>query len=99
MNCRIRYTREAKDDLVRLYGFLVERDVDAARKALISIQKGIEFLQEFPFTCRKATAEDPLLREMIISFGSKGYVVLFEIEDSMTVTILAVRHQLEVDYH
>lgn len=99
MNYRIRYTRAAKDDLVRLYGFLVERDVDAARKALSSIQKGIEFLEEFPFTCRKATPEDPLLREMIISFGARGYVVLFEIEDSKTVTILAVRHQLEEDYH
>lgn len=99
MNYRIRYTRAAKDDLVRLYGFLVERDVDAARKALDSIQKGIEFLQEFPFTCRKATPEDPLLREMIISFGARGYVILFEIEDSKTVTILAVRHQREEDYH
>lgn len=99
MNYRVRYTRAAKDDLVRLYGFLVERDVDAARKALSSIEKGIEFLKEFPFTCRKATPEDPLLREMIISFGSRGYVVLFEIEDSKTVTILAVRHQLEEDYH
>ena len=99
MNYRIRYTRAAKEDLVRLYGFLIERDVDAARKALSSIQKGIGFLQEFPFTCRKATPEEPLLREMIISFGSRGYVVLFEIEDSKTVTILAVRHQLEEDYY
>ncbi|MBD1399640.1 type II toxin-antitoxin system RelE/ParE family toxin [Pelovirga terrestris] len=99
MNYRVRYTRTAKDDLVRLYGFLVERDIDAARKALSSIQKGIKFLQEFPFTCRKATPEDPLLREMIISFGAKGYVVLFEIEDSKTATILAVRHQLEEDYY
>lgn len=99
MNYRIRHTRAARDDLVRLYGFLVERDVDAARNALDAIQKGIAFLQEFPFTCRKATPEDPLLREMIISFGARGYVVLFEIEDSKTVTILAVRHQREEDYH
>lgn len=99
MNFQIRYTRSAKDDLVRLYGFLVERDVNAARKALDAIKKGIEFLQEFPFTCRKATPEDPLLREMIISFEARGDVVLFEIEDSKTVTILAVRHQREEDYH
>jgi len=99
VNYRVRYTRAAKDDLVRLYAFLVERDVNAARKALSAIQKGIEFLQEFPFTCRKAIPEDPLLREMIISFGARGYVLLFEIEDSKTVTILAVRHQLEEDYH
>ena len=84
---------------MRLYGFLVEQDLLAAGKALEAIKKGIEFLQDFPFTCRKATPEDPLLREMIIPFGTKGYVVLFEIESKSTVTILAVRHQLEEDYH
>jgi len=96
---QVRYTRGAKNDLVRLYAFLVEQDIKAARNALASIRKGIEFLQEFPFTCRKATPDNPLLREMIISFGTRGYVVLFEIEDNKTVTILAVRHQREEDYH
>lgn len=99
MSQNIRYTRAAKQDLVRLYNFLVEEDISAARKALVAIRKGIGFLQEFPFTCRKATSENPLLREMIIPFGAKGYVVLFEIEDKKTLTILAVRHQREEDYH
>ena len=35
---------------------------------------------------------------MLIPFGSSGYVVVFEIEDANTVTILAVRHQREDDY-
>ncbi len=99
MSYQVRYTKGAKEDLVRLYGFLVELDLAAARKALEAIEKGVGFLQDFPFTCRKATPENPLLREMIIPFGSKGYVVLFEIENNKTVTILAVRHQLEEDYH
>lgn len=50
-------------------------------------------------SCRKATSENPFLREMLISFGHSGYVVLFEIEDPITVTILAIRHQREADYH
>ncbi|MCK5539327.1 MAG: type II toxin-antitoxin system RelE/ParE family toxin [Deltaproteobacteria bacterium] len=29
----------------------------------------------------------------LISFDRSGYVILFEIEDKITVTILAVRHQ------
>ena len=99
MSYQVRYTKGAKQDLVRLYGFLVEEDILSARKALDAIAKAVEFLQDFPFTCRKATSEDPLLREMIIPFGSRGYVVLFEIEDKKTVTILAVRHQREEDYH
>lgn len=99
MSYRVRYTKGAKEDLVRLYGFLVELDLPAARKALEAIEKGIDFLEDFPFTCRKATPGNSLLREMIIPFGSIGYVVLFEIEDKETVTILAVRHQLEEDYY
>lgn len=99
MSYQVRYTKAAKEDLLRLYGFLVEQDLAAARKALDAIRKGVEFLQDFPFTCRKATPEDPLLREMIIPFGARGYVVLFEIEDNKTVTILAVRHQREEDFY
>jgi plasmid stabilization system protein ParE len=70
-----------------------------ARRAKSTIKKGIEFLKDFPFSCRKATSENPFLREMLISFGNSGYVVLFEIEDNEIVTILAIRHQLESDYH
>jgi len=36
---------------------------------------------------------------VLIPFGSSGYVTLFEIENNNTVTILAVRHQREDDYH
>ena len=99
MSYQVRYTKGAKEDLIRLYAFLIELDLAAARNALEAIEKSVNFLQDFPFTCRKATPETPLLREMIIPFGSKGYVVLFEIEDNETVTILAVRHQQEEDYH
>lgn len=55
-------------------------------------------LETFPFTCRKAKADTPFLRELIISFGVNGYVALFEIEENNIVTILAVRHQREDDY-
>lgn len=61
------------------------------------IAKGMELLAEFPFTCRKAT-DSPFLRELVISFGVAGYVVLFEIDNETTVTVLAVRHQRENDY-
>jgi plasmid stabilization system protein ParE len=59
----------------------------------------MQLLQEFPFTCRKATQDNPFLRELVISFGAAGYVALFEIDDEETITILAVRHQREDDYH
>jgi plasmid stabilization system protein ParE len=99
MSYRIRFTAAARDDLRRLYEFQIERDIDVAERALEAIRKGLELLQQFPFSCRKAAPETPLLRELLISFGASGYVALYEIENSSTVTILAIRHQLEEDYH
>lgn len=98
MSYRVRYTKAARDDLKRLYGFLLERDPHAAVLARDAIGKSVAVLQEFPFTCRKAVPNNPFLREMVIPFGATGYVALFEIETSETVTILAIRHQRGDDY-
>lgn len=99
MSFHVRFTLEAKGDIERLYSFLAERDFRAAERALEIIQHAWLFLEQFPFSCRKADDANPFLRELIISFGDSGYVALFEIEDGSTVTVLAVRHQLEDDYY
>ena len=106
MSYRVRLTREAEDDLMRLYDFVLEReldrpgtdDLDLAEKAFNAIQDGFMSLSRSPFTCRKAE-QSPFLRELIIPFGRSGYVALFEIVDSTLVVIAALRHQLEDDYH
>ena len=94
----IRFTPEAEDDLLRLYDFPLEKDVATADRALEAINAAVELLRFSPFSCRKALADRPFLRELIIPFGSAGYVALFEIESASTVSILAVRHQREEDY-
>ncbi|MGQ0442143.1 MAG: type II toxin-antitoxin system RelE/ParE family toxin [Methylophilaceae bacterium] len=98
MAYQIRFTRAARDDLIRLYDFLLAQDKMAATSALSAIEEALQILKTFPFTCRKAQAGNPFLRELIISFGANGYVALFEIEENNIVTILAVRHQREDDY-
>ncbi|WP_374729662.1 type II toxin-antitoxin system RelE family toxin [Caballeronia choica] len=60
---------------------------------------GVATLRSSPFTCRKARSDAPSLRELINPFGRSGYVALFEIDDDETVTVLAIRHQLEEDNH
>jgi len=102
---RVRLTRAAEADLERLFDFVLERelerdsgDPELATRALDAIKSGIATLRSSPFTCRKAGAS-PFLRELLIPFGNAGYVALFEIVDSETVVIAAVRHQLEDDYH
>jgi plasmid stabilization system protein ParE len=102
---RVRLARDAEADLVRLFEFVLERelardggDLALAELALTAMKVGIDTLRTSPFTCRKA-GQSPFLRELVIPFGRSGYVALFEIEDASTVSVLAVRHQREDDYH
>lgn len=99
MSFRVRHTASAREDLRRLYALLLENDLQAARRARDAIAKAVTFLEDFPFSCRKVDPGNPFLRELVIPFGAAGYVALFEIEDQSTVTILAIRHQREDDYH
>lgn len=99
----VRYTGAAHDDLLRLFDFLLARaqtieDFDAAQFAIDTITAEIGGrLGRTPFIYRKA-GQSPFLRELIVPFRRSGYVVLYEIEGSAMVNILAVRHQLEDDY-
>jgi plasmid stabilization system protein ParE len=100
----VRYTEAAREDRLRLYQYRLDRaetveDLAAAESALSVIGAAIDSLSpRRPFLYRKAGAS-PFLRELVIPFDGSGYVALFEIDDNSTVTILAVRHQLEDDYH
>lgn len=103
MTFAVRYTEAAREDLLRLYQYRLDRaetveDLLAAESALSVIGAAVDSLSRTPFIYRKA-GTSPFLRELVIPFGGSGYVALFEIEDHSTVTILAVRHQLEDDYH
>lgn len=105
MSFRLRLTRAAQQDLERLFDFVLERelardggDLALAQRALDAVRAGLATLRSSPFTCRKA-GTSPFLRELVIPFGHLGYVALFEIEGADLVTVLAVRHQREDDYH
>ena len=105
MSFKVRLTRDAEADLDRLFDFVLERelardggDLTLPEQAMASLRAGIATLKTSPFTCRKA-GQSPFLRELIIPFGRSGYVALFEIEDASNVVVVAVRHQLEDDYH
>jgi addiction module RelE/StbE family toxin len=98
---RVRFTPEAKQDLDRLYDFLLEKDLDLAEEVVEAIAQAAILLERFAFSCRKAASgsRGPFLRELIVPFGSAGYVLLFEIEGRDAVTVLAVRHQRESDLY
>jgi plasmid stabilization system protein ParE len=102
---RVRLTQHAQADLDRLFDIILERelarddgDPSLPEQAMAALRAGIATLKTSPFTCRKA-GQSPFLRELLISFGRSGYVALFEIEDLSNVVVVAMRHQLEDDYH
>ena len=100
----VRYTDAARDDLLRLFDFLLLgaetiEDFDAAQLAVDTIRIEVEnHLSRTPFIFRKA-GQSPFVRELVIPFRGAGYVALYEIENGSAVNIIAVRHQLEDDYH
>jgi plasmid stabilization system protein ParE len=104
MTYTVEFSAAAADDLEQLFDVALQReldsetgDLDIPDRAMQAIKDGMAFLKSSPFSCRKA-ANNPFLRELVIAFGSTGYVALFEIVDSNTVIIGAIRHQREDDY-
>ncbi|UKE63001.1 type II toxin-antitoxin system RelE/ParE family toxin [Xanthomonas translucens pv. poae] len=101
MGFTIRFTEEAREDLSRLYDWLLQRaegDFTVAEYMLQVIRDGITVLELAPMNCRRAMPPDPFLRELVVGLGVGGCVLLSEVEDSRTTTVLAVRRQREGDY-
>ena len=105
MTYRVLFSEAAAQDLEQLFDFALQReldsetgDLDIPDRAAQAIKNGIGFLTASPFACRKV-GDSSFIRELIIPFGNTGYVALFEIVDSGTVIIGAIRHQREDDYH
>ncbi len=98
------FAREAEEDLERLYDFLLERaqtleDLSHALAALEAVRSAISTrLATTPYIFRKV-GKSPTRRELIIPFGATGYVALYEIASASRLIVLAIRHQLEEDYH
>lgn len=105
MTYTVKFSEAAAHDLEQLFDFVLQRELDSetgdlaiADKAMQAIKNGMAFLESSPFACRKAGSSS-FIRELIIPFGRTGYVALFEVVDSTTVIIGAIRHQREDDYH
>jgi plasmid stabilization system protein ParE len=100
----VRFSAEAEEDLERLFDFVLDsansiEDLDVAQAAVDAIRSAaLNQLAVSPFSFRKA-GRSPTRRELIIPFGTSGYVALYEVASPATVVVLAVRHQREEDYH
>lgn len=103
MSYRVIFARHARADLNRLHDHLIERaeyieDLELADQAIDAITNAISALASTPFPFRKATRSS-FRRELVVPFGSSGYVVEYEIAGPELVVVLAIRDQREEDYH
>ena len=93
---KIVYSQNAVNDLVRLTDFLIETDVKAASETVDLIEEAVSILDRHPLIGRSVDEE---IRELVISRGATGYVVLYSFEDNKNaILILAIRHQREAGY-
>jgi plasmid stabilization system protein ParE len=104
MSYAVEFTQSAEDDLVRLYEFLLDRaetleQLAVADEALKVIrQAALSHLSTTPYSYRKVGARSTL-RELIIPFGTTGYILRFDIRSPELVLVIGARHQREEDFH
>ena len=94
---RLIWTPAALLDLQRLYRFLAEKNVDAAKRGVRAIREGMKVITKQPGIGRPVEDMEPEFREWLIDFGETGYVVLYRY-DGENAAVLAVRHQRELGY-
>lgn len=93
---RLIYSEKALADLDRLTDFLPESDPASARDTIALIEEAVGVLRNHPLIGRPA---EEGLRELIVSRGRSGYVVLYSFEDAGdAVLLLTIRHQREAGY-
>ena len=94
----VKLSARAQSDLSRLRTFLLGKDANAAKRALIAIRDALMPLKHTPLIGRPVEDRGDL-RELVIEFGTSGYLAMYLFEPDLdAVTILAIKHQLENDY-
>jgi len=91
------WSRQALLDVQRLYRFLAAKNLDAAKRSIQTMRKGVKVLGHQSAIGRPIDDMPDEFREWMIDFGDSGYVVRYRL-DADAVTILAVRHQKEAGF-
>ena len=85
---------EARDDIQRLFDFLVEKDPEAALRMLGRVRAGAATLLEFP-RAGKRMDEDTERREFFVPFGVGAYVLRYRLREE-TILVIRVWHSREL---
>jgi len=95
----VRLSARAQSDLSRLHTFLVGKDVNAAKRAMLAIREAFRPLPHAP-TIGRLVEDSEDLRELVIDFGASGYLALYRFAPELdTVFVLGVRSQRELGFN
>ncbi len=90
---RVRWLKEARQDLERLHTFIAVHSPNAANRAIQTLIQAAGSLADFPERGRPWDLE-PQFRELSVPFGSRGYVIRYRLHEG-DVIIVRVWHALE----
>lgn len=91
---RVIVTRAAQRDLERLRKFLQGKNPQASRRAAQAIKDGIKKIAAQPEGYRPVL-DMPYHRELVIEFGSRGYIAHYYYQPGGDILILRIKHQLK----
>ncbi|MCK9908218.1 type II toxin-antitoxin system RelE/ParE family toxin [Microbacteriaceae bacterium K1510] len=86
-------SEEAAADVERVRYFLDANNPEAAKRALARIFVVLEKLQDFPQLGRPT--EDADIRQIVIRFGSAGYIVRYAVLANSDILIIRLWHGRE----
>lgn len=92
---RLIWLDQSRDDLERLYDFLLDKDPLAAKRAIQVIREGAKELLRFPEIGRRMD-DDTNRRELIVPFGAGAYVLRYRRRDNDEVVVFRVWHSREM---
>lgn len=104
MTFKVEFTPEADANMDGLFDLLLDRaeTVEEAMRAYEAVEAiriaAKSHLATTPYSYRKV-GQRPTLRELIVTFGSTGYVLRFDIRTPELVLVIGARHQREEDFH
>lgn len=94
---RVEWSRRAQHALRVRVEFLERKNPRAAAEMEAVVRSAGDRLAEFPHIGRRSAARPTLLRELVVPFGSGGYVVQYAVTSDF-VLITNLKHQREASY-
>lgn len=82
----LRWLPEARDDIQRLYEYLIDKNAAAAERAIRLIQTGANLLLENP-ELGKPMDDDTKRRELALPFGASAYILRYRLHENAIVVI------------